>query len=329
MSQCTPALRGSQSGDTYWGVDVASQKLDLACYGQDQLRSFANDQEGIAQVVQILRHQPVDRIVVEATGGYENPLVTQLVAAGLPVVVINPRQARDYARALGILAKTDALDARVLARFAHDVRPELRQFPSENERFFADLVTRRRQLVDLRTAELNRRQQIARPELTASIEAVLTVLNQQLAEVERQLARLIQDNLHWKAKDKLLQSVKGVGPATSRALIAELPELGTLTRRQIAKLAGVAPLNRDSGKFRGKQVIGHGRSSVRTSLYMAAFNAKRSNAQIRAFYQRLRAAGKPFKLAMTACMRKLLSVLNAILHTNTPWRNPLLTPENS
>lgn len=323
MSQCTASHARSNPGNTHWGVDVASQKLDLACYGQDEVRSFSNDPQGIAKIVALLANQSIDRIVVEATGGYENGLVTRLAEAGLPVVVVNPRQARDYARALGILAKTDTLDARVLARFAHDVRPEIRPLASENQRLFHDLVTRRRQLVDLRTAEVNRRQQTTRRELLRSIDAVIELLDRELEQIQNELSTLIQSNLVWKAKDELLQSVKGVGPKTSHALIAELPELGQLTRRQIAKLAGVAPLNRDSGKMRGKQTTGHGRKTVRTVLYMAAFNAKRSNAQLRQFYLRMRNAGKPYKVAMTACMRKLLSILNAILQTNTPWKNPV------
>jgi transposase len=325
MSQCTPSRGHANPETTSWGIDVASQKLDLACHGQDKVRTFSNDPQGIAQIATLLAGQSADRIVVEATGGYENALVIQLAEAGLPVVVVNPRQARDYARALGILAKTDALDARVLARFAHDVRPEIRPFPPENQRFFHDLVTRRRQLLGLHTAEVNRRQQTTRPELLRSINAVIELLDHELKQIQKQLDKLIQTDLTWKAKDELLQSVKGVGPKTSHALIAELPELGQLTRRQIAKLAGLAPLNRDSGKMRGKKTTGHGRRTIRTVLYMAAFNAIRCNPQLRQFYQRLTKAGKPFKVALTACMRKLLSILNAILQTNSPWKNALTT----
>ena len=264
-------------------------------------------------------------IVIEATGGYETPLVVHLAEAGLPVELINPRQLRAFATAVGELAKTDAIDARIIARFAHDVRPEVRPLPTQNQRFFADLAARRRQLIETRTAERNRRQQTSRPELIASIDTVLKVLDEQVGALERQLAELIATNDQWRQRDQILQSISGVATATSHTLIADLPELGQLDHKQIAKLVGVAPLNRDSGKFRGRRAIVGGRSTVRAALYMAAFNAMRCNPQIREFYQRLRNAGKCYKVAITACMRKLLTILNALVRDNTFWRKPAMT----
>jgi len=306
----------------FFGIDVSSQSLDLADFPASLAETFSNDPNGIARIVEHLRERPVARIVVEATGGYEVPLVLALHEARLPVVLVNPRQVRDYARALGILAKTDRIDAKVLARFAHDVQPPIREFPDENGRKLDALVSRRRQLLDLRTAELNRRHQANLPEIQRSIDSVVELLDRQLAEIDEQLARAIQASDTWRIKDQILQSVKGVGPATSHALLAELPELGRLNRREIASLVGVAPFNCDSGRLRKPRCIRGGRASVRSALYMAAFNAVRCNPQLRSFYERLRQAGKTFKVAITACMRKLLTTLNAILRDLTPWRDP-------
>jgi transposase len=318
-------MTGSQSNGLFWGVDVASAKLDLGCHGVANALSFDNSSTGIESLLSSVCAQPTALIVVEATGGYETPLVVQLAEAGLPVVLINPRQLRSFATAVGELAKTDAIDARIIARFAHDVRPEVRPVPTENQRFFADLAARRRQLIVLRTAERNRRQQTSRAELVASIDVILKVLDEQIATLERELAELIASNQHWRQRDQILQSVSGVAAATSHTLIADLPELGQLGHKQISKLVGVAPLNRDSGKFRGRRVIMGGRSTVRAALYMAAFNAIRCNPQICDFYTRLRNAGKCYKVAITACMRKLLTVLNAMVRDNTPWRKPAMT----
>ncbi len=309
-----------------WGVDVAAAKLDLAGYQSNIQESFDNSDDGIPQLVARLSLQPVERIVVEATGGYETPLVVALADAGLPVVVINPRQVRAFASALGQLAKTDRIDAQLLARYAHDLQPPIRQIPAEKQRLFADLAARRRQLLDLRTAELNRQQQTRQDEVQASLTAVLRVLDEQLAAVQQRLAELIAHDDEWRQRDEILQSVDGVGPATSHALIADLPELGQLEHKQLAKLVGVAPLNRDSGQFRGKRTIVGGRGTVRTALYMAAFNAIRCNARLRAFYQRLRAAGKPYRVALTACMHKLLTILNALVRDRVPWRKITMTP---
>jgi len=309
----------------FFGIDVSSQSLDLADFPASLAETFSNDPNGVARIVEHLCERPVARIVVEATGGYEVSLVATLHKAGLPVVLVNPRQVRDYARALGILAKTDRIDAGVLARFAHDIQPPVRDFPDENARKLDALVSRRRQLLELRTAELNRRHQANLPEIQRSIDSVVELLDQQLAEIDEQLAQSIQASDIWRIKDQILQSVKGVGPATSQALLAELPELGRLNRRQIASLVGVAPFNRDSGRLHKPRAIRGGRASVRSTLYMAAFNAVRCNPRLRSFYQRLRQAGKTFKVAMTACMRKLLTTLNAILRDLTPWREPAIT----
>lgn len=312
---------GSQSNALFWGVDVASKNLDLGCHDRDDVVSFENSPAGIDQLLDHLRQHPAALIVVEATGGYEVPLVTALGEAGLPVVRINPRQLRAFATAVGQLAKTDTIDAGLIARYGAQVRPELRPLPTEKQRLLADLAARRRQLLATRTAELNRRGKTRRPELLASIEAVLTMLDEQLAIVDQQLAQLIASDPTWQQQDEILQSVPGVAAATSHVLLAELPEIGRLEHRQVSKLVGVAPLNRDSGKQRGRRTIFAGRRTVRTALYMAAFNAIRFNPPIRAFYLRLRQAGKPFKVAITACMRKLLTILNALVRDNTQWRN--------
>jgi transposase len=315
----------SQSNSLFWGVDVASNKLDVGCYGVSEVRTFDNTPAGVAELLEWVTAQPLALLVIEATGGYETNLVVQADNAGLPVVLANPRQLRSFATAIGELAKTDAIDARIIARFAHDVRPELRPFPTENQRFFADLAARRRQLIELRTAEKNRRQQTLRPQLRVSIDAVIEVIDAQITALEKQLAELIATNSQWQQRDQILQSVAGIAAATSHILIADLPELGRLSHKQISKLVGVAPLNRDSGKFRGRRTVWGGRSDVRAALYMAAFNAIRCNNQIRTFYQRLRQAGKCYKVAITACMRKLLTILNALVRDDATWRKPTMT----
>lgn len=306
-----------------WGIDVSADKLDLACHGAAEVRTFANSLEGIESLLVQVRQAPVALIVLEATGRYHRTLALALQEAGLPVAVVNPRQVRSFADALGQTAKTDALDARVLARYAHDLRPECRVLPGESLQLFAELTARRRQLVMLRTAETNRSKQTAFAAVSLSIDAVLLVLNEQLAQLDQQISQLINDDEEWRRRDKLLQTVPGVGPGTSHTLMAELPELGQLDHKQLAKLVGVAPCNRDSGKFQGRRVIGGGRPTVRAALFMAAFVGSKHNALLKAFYDRLRAAGKPRKLALVACMNKLLGILNAIVRTGIPWKNPV------
>lgn len=316
---------GMPSNGVFWGVDVASAKLDLARHGEAQVVSFENSDDGIWQLVEHVRHEPMTLLVVEATGGYEVPLIAALEEAGLPVVRINPRQLRAFATAVGELAKTDTIDARLIARFAHDVRPVVRPLATQEQRFFASLAARRRQLVALRTAERNRRKKTSEPQLQASIDAVLAVIEEQVASLERQLSELIAADPQRRQRDRILQSVTGVAQVTSHVLLADLPELGQLEHKQIAKLVGVAPLNRDSGKLRGRRTIVAGRRNVRTTLYMATITATRFNPQIRQFYERLRQAGKPFKVAITACMRKLLTILNALVRDNIPWRKNAMT----
>ena len=316
----------AESNGAFWGVDVASEKLDLSCYGEQHVRTFENSSVGIEQLVELVRVGGARLIVVEATGGYEIGLVDALAVAGVPVALVNPRQVRAFALSTGELAKTDAIDARIIARFGHDLRPAVRPLPSKDQRLFANLAARRRQLIACRTAEQNRRRQAMHTEVRDSIDAHLEFLDGQLAKLDEQLGQAIAANHQWRERDQLLQSVAGVAAATSRTLIADLPELGQLDHKQVAKLVGVAPLNRDSGKLRGRRVVTGGRSTVRAALYMAAFNSIRWNWQIRAFYHQLRDAGKPFKVAIVACMRKLLVILNALLRNNNSWRN---SPMNS
>jgi transposase len=261
---------------------------------------------------------------LEATGGLELPLTSALALAGLPVVVVNPRQVRDFAKATGQLAKTDVLDAQVLARFAEVIRPEPRPLPDEQTQVLAALVTRRRQLIEMLTAEKNRLAS-ARPAIRKNLRAHIAWLERALQHADTDLADAIRQSPVWREKDELLRSVPGIGPVLTTTLLANLPELGTLTHKQIAALVGVAPLNRDSGTLRGRRTVWGGRAQVRTALYMGAIVAARFNPVIRGFYQRLRTAGKAKKVALVACMRKLLTIVNAMLKHRTPW-NPTLVP---
>jgi transposase len=257
-------------------------------------------------------------IVLEATGGYETAVTAALVAAGLAVAVVNPRQVRDFAKATGQLAKSDALDARVLALFAARVQPTPRPLPDAVAAELAALLARRRQVLEMRTAEQHRRPTLA-PRLRPALDAHVVWLSQQLAELDGELDRTLRDSPVWRAKEDLLRSIPGIGPVVARTLLGELPELGCLDRGEVAALAGVAPLNQDSGRRRGKRRTWGGRAPVRAALYMAAVTATRCNPTIRALYTRLRAAGKPAKVALVACMRKLLIIANAILRDATPW----------
>jgi transposase len=306
----------------WWGIDVASDKLDLACDQGTEVLTFANSPKGIKQLVARIARRGATRIVIEATGGYELPLLAALVDAQLPVVRINPRQLRAFATAVGELAKTDAIDARLIARFAHDVRPEIRPLPTAQQRRLGDLAARRRQLISMRTAESNRLRTTSDLEIKRSIKAMLVFLDRQITRLEQQLAEAVVADEQWQQRDQILQSVPGVATVTSQALLAELPELGQLEHKEIAKLVGVAPLNRDSGKFRGRRMIVAGRGTVRTALYMATMSARRFNPTIRCFYERLRNAGKPFKVAIVACMHKLLTILNAMIRNQQTWRIP-------
>jgi transposase len=257
--------------------------------------------------------------VLEATGGFEITVAAALAAAGLPLAVVNPRQIRDFARATGQLAKTDALDARVIARFAEAVRPEPRAVPDAQALLLGELVTRRRQVIEMMTAERNRRRRLHSHRLIKSVDRLILALQKELVDLERELDDTIRGTPAWRETEDLLTSVPGIGNVVARTLIADLPELGHLDRKRIAALVGVAPLNRDSGTMRGRRTTWGGRAAVRAILYMAALTASRSNPAIAALYQRLIHAGKPAKVALMACMRKLLTILNAILRDRKPW----------
>src|SRR5215218_2473653 len=307
-------------GSTFVGIDVAKHRLDV--HVRPSGESFASDHDdgSVAELVERLSALGPALTVLEATGGLEVRLAAALAAAGLPVAIVDPRQVRAFARATGRLAKTDRLDAAVIARFAEAVRPPARPLPDEATRHLGALVARRRQLLEMLVAERNRRH-AAGPSLREGIDAHLRWLEEALATIERDLDGAVRGSAIWRAKEALLRSVPGVGPVSARALLAELPELGSLTRRQAAALVGVAPFTRDSGKMRGRRTVWGGRARLRACLYMAAVAAARgSNPVIAGFYKRLRLAGKPAKLALTACMRKLVVTLNAMLRTDTAWK---------
>lgn len=302
------------------GVDVSKDKLDLARSDAGEVLTLPNTPDGVARLVGHLRPLAPALIAVEATGGYERPLVDALLDAGLPVAVVNPRHVRHFAKGLGRQAKTDAADARVLADFARLAAPRLAERRSANRTELEALVTCRRQLLHVRTEQSNRRQQTASPAARKSIDAVLAALEAELASLDRQVADLIaSDDDDLGPPDRVLRSAPGVGPVLSSTLLAELPELGRLGRREICALAGVAPFNRDSGRFAGKRSIRGGRASVRSVLYMSAVAAVRCNPVIRAFAARLRAAGKAGKVVVVACMRKLLTILNAMVRDRLTW----------
>jgi transposase len=301
------------------GIDVAKQTLELASEPRGLEGRFPNTAVGLERVVE--RCRAARRVVVEATGGYEHALVAALLAASIPVVVANPRQIRDYAKASGHLAKTDRLDARVLARFAAQLQPAVRSLPDEATAELALVVQRRRQLQEMLQAEEQRAQlTVVRGPVRANLTAHIAWLRASLDETDRTLRALVEQSPIWRAQDALLQSVPGVGPTLAATLLAELPELGRLSRREIAALVGVAPLARDSGTLRGRRAVWGGRREVRRVLYMATVAATRWNPAIRAFYRRLRAAGKAPKSALVACMRKLLTILNAIVRHHELWR---------
>lgn len=307
------------------GIDVAKAHVDVAVLGTSlAAQRFDNQAEGHSALAAALKPLEVALVVMEATGGYETELACALQAAGLAVAVVNPRQARDFARSMGRLAKTDAIDARMLAEFAavlrrrDDLARFLRPLTDPQQQWLAALVTRRRQLVAMLLAE-RQRLQITPPGLHPSLEAIMEAIQAQLDDIERQMVGHVRD--HFGDLDRLLQSASGIGPVTSATLVAELPELGRLNRREIAALVGIAPMAHDSGTSRGRRHIQGGRFDVRRVLYMAALTASRRNTVIKAFYDRLIAAGKLPKVALVACMRKLLTVLNAMVKTGQPW-NP-------
>lgn len=300
------------------GIDVSKARLDVAVLPSGEAWSCSNDEAGIKDLVDRIRVFRAGLVVLEATGGYELGVTMALAEQDIPLVVANPRQVRDFARATGRLAKTDSLDAHVLALFGQQVRPEPRPLADEAAQELRALLTRRRQLVDMLSAERHRLG-LAKKRVRKSLKAHIAYLERELRISNTELTGLIRESPLWREKDDLLQSVPGIGQITSQTLVAELPELGQLGRREIAALVGVAPLNRDSGTRRGVRHTWGGRSSVRRVLFMAALTAVRYNPAIRAFYQRLVAAGKPKKLALTACMRKLLTILNTMVRNNQRW----------
>lgn len=307
------------------GIDVSKERLDVAVRPGGAAWQAPNDAPGIATLVAAVTALSPARVVLEATGGLERSAWHALAAAGVPVAVANPRQVRDFAKGTGRLAKTDALDAAALAHFAEAVQPAARPAPDATARALADLLTRRQQLVAMRTAERNRAASLG-PAMHARVQAHLAWLAADLADVEAELDRAIAADPARRAQAALLRGVPGVGPVVVRTLLADLPELATLDRKRLAALVGVAPLNRDSGRLRGRRGIWGGRARVRQALYMAALVATRRNPAIGAFYRRLLAAGKAKKVALVACMHKLLTILAAILRHQTPWRTPPAAP---
>ena len=306
------------------GIDISKTQLDVAIRPAGESIRVPYDATGLTALLARLSQVRPTRIVVEATGGLERPLLRALVDAALPVIAVNPRQVRDFAKATGRLAKTDELDAQVLAHFAEAIQPDLRRLPDPQTQELAALLARRRQVLAMQRAEQNRLDR-APSRVRKRIEAHLRWLCAELARLDKELDDLIEQSPVWREREDLLQSVPGVGPVMSRTILAELPELGTLNRKQIAALVGVAPFNRDSGRLRGRRTIWGGRAPVRTALYMAALVAARWNPVIQAFYQRLRAAGKVPKVALVAAMRKLLTILNAMVHHRTRWQPVVVT----
>jgi transposase len=301
------------------GVDVSKARLDVYLSRPEQVLSFANDPTGIQALITTLQEANPTLVVLEATGGLERALVAELLVAKLPVAVVNPRQVRRFAEALGYLAKTDPLDARVLAHFAAAIQPPTRDLPDAATRALADQLARRRQLVEMLTMEKNRQQQAQQASVRHDIQMHIDWLQQRLKTTESGLRKAVEASPAWQAKADLLREVKGLGDVSILTLLASLPELGTLNRKQIAALVGVAPLNRDSGTLRGRRCVWGGRAEVRQTLYMATLSAVRYNPVLKAFYTRLREAGKTAKVALVACMRKLLTIINAMLRDEAHW----------
>jgi transposase len=312
-------------GKNYIGIDMAKDDMEVKVHeGQDSC-TYASDENGIAKLMTQMKSLSPTLIVVEATGGYENAVAAELQANGYPVAVVNPRHIRDFAKSVGILAKTDKIDARVIARYAATVQPTPRMLPEAETQALGALIMRRRQIVTMLTSEKNRLQQAA-PAVKKRIQLHIAWLEQELDDINKELKKMVKDNPEWKEKSDIMQSVPGVGPNLAITLLADFPELGSLNRKQTAALGGVAPFNRDSGTLRGKRTIWGGRDAVRTATYMSAFVAIRFNRLLKTFFERLIAAGKLRKVAIVACMRKLLCILNAMLKNRTTWNQHI--PQN-
>jgi transposase len=308
------------------GIDVSKDRLDVHVLPEGAAFVVARDGEGLADLAQRLLADKVALVAIEATGGFESIVAAALGSAGLPVAVVNPAQVRHFAKALGQRAKTDPIDAAVIARFAQATKPQVRALPDEATRLLADLVARRRQIVEMMAAERQRRGRTTVRRLLRSIDRLIAALQKELSEIDAQIDASLRGSPLWRETEDLLASVPGVGPVTARTLIAEMPELGTLGRRQIAALAGLAPFMRQSGQWKGKSMIAGGRKTVRTALFMAAVVAGRYNPVLKAFRQRLIAAGKPKIVAVIAVARKLLTILNAILRDRKPWNATPIVP---
>lgn len=300
------------------GIDVSKDCLDVYIHPTNKRYQFKQAEEDLLALCKTLKEACPAMVVLEASGGYESTAAGMLAHDGIPVVVVNPRQVRDFARATGIIAKTDLIDAKVLARFAEAVRPEIRPLPDKCAQELSDIIRRRQQIVDMLTMEKNRLAQAGK-KVSPDIKEHVVWLTDRLHGLDKSMKNIIQDSPVWRKKDDLLRSAPGVGPVLATMLIADLPELGRLNRKQIAALVGVAPLNRDSGTLKGKRTVWGGRAGLRAVLYMATVTATRFNPTIKAFYERLKQAGKAPKVALTACMRKLLTILNAMVKHNAHW----------
>jgi transposase len=310
------------------GIDVSKARLDVAARPDATACSEPHNTEGVAAVVTRLKALNPTLIVLEATGGLEVPIALALASAGLAVAVVNPRQVRDFAKATGRLAKTDRIDALVLAHFADAIRPAVRPLPDEDARRLDALITRRRQVIEMRTAEQNRLGSTTAAVVRRDLEAHIAYLTRQVEGLDQELEQAIEASPCWKAKDDLLRGVPGIGKVVSRTILATLPELGTLSNKRITALVGLAPVARDSGTLKGRRCIAGGRGTVRSLLYMAALTAKRHNPVLRTFYERLIAAGKATKVALTAVMRKLLTIINAMVRHSQPWDSSVALPTN-
>jgi len=307
--------------ENFAGVDISKSTLDMCMIPSGEVIHVAYDDAGIGQIVKRLKEWSPTLVVMEATGGLEVRLASELAGKGLPVAVINPRQARDFAKATGQLAKTDRVDSAMLAGFAKAIRPQVRTLKDDETRALDDMVSRRRQLIDMRVQETLRLDAAASKSMQESLQAHIAWLDKQIARMDGDLNQKLRNSEVWRVKDDLLRTIPGVGAVTSLTMLAKCPELGALNRREIAALSGVAPLANDSGKHCGKRFVWGGRADVRAVLYMATVTAIRCNSDIKAFANRLKEAGKPAKVVIVACMRKLLTIMNAMLKNNTPW-NP-------
>lgn len=313
-------MNNSSSKQVFVGIDVSGDQLAVHILPDETFFETGTDPKSLQVLADQLAGANPAKIILEATGGIERPLVAELLHHGLPVIVVNPRQVRDFARATGLLAKTDRLDARILASFAEAVKPDIRKLPDVDQQRLAELVMRRHQLIDMRTSELHRSHRVGDPKVKQSCKDHIAWLDKQIDDIDEEVGLFIESSSAWRAQDNLLQTVPGVGDNLSRTLLASLPELGRLDRQKIASLVGLAPIPHDSGKMKGRRSIWGGRSHVRKALYMAAVASVRCNPILKAYYLRLREAGKPAKVALVATARKLLVILNTMTKNQTSWR---------